>query len=431
MSPSTRIKFMSVDFAAAMRRATQLTRAQDIAGAMRVIQTALAGGPATNPGHAEHEAIRSPHQACTTARLIDLHTEIVPPTAPEASASQPVATKAAGTSGTARLRKPLGEVLELLREGKAKVDAFALRQTLKRRRQPPPIPEGAQFLNRSFTCTAGARNYRLYIPASASERAGGLVVMLHGCKQDPDDFAAGTNMNVVAERYGVLVAYPGQLASANTSSCWNWFRPADQLRDAGEPAIIAGLTREIMEEFGLRRGQVFVAGLSAGGAMAAVMGETYPDLYAGVGIHSGLAYGVANDVVTAFAAMRGDTGAIRGIKPAQTGSESRIRTIVFQGSADAVVHPSNAERIINAAAPQIAPGAVRREIGASSAGRSYTRTVITAADGDLAVEYWLIAGAGHAWSGGNPSGSYADPAGPDASTEMMRFFFAQSPKISD
>jgi poly(hydroxyalkanoate) depolymerase family esterase len=254
------------------------------------------------------------------------------------------------------------------------------------------------------------------------------MVMLHGCKQDPDDFAAGTNMNAVAERYGVLVAYPGQPASANVSSCWNWFHPADQMRDAGEPAIIAGLTREIMSEFALHRDQVFVAGLSAGGAMAVVMGETYPDLYAGVGIHSGLAYGSANDVVSAFAAMRGETGAAQRRQSTRTGSEPGIRTIVFQGSADAVVHPSNAERIIAAAGLQIAPGAIRRENGASAAGRGYIRTVITNSDGDPTLEYWLIADIGHAWSGGNPNGSYADPAGPDASTEMMRFFFAQSLK---
>jgi poly(hydroxyalkanoate) depolymerase family esterase len=422
---------MNVDFAAAMRRAMQLTRARDIAGAMHVIQTALTGKPAANSGNVENQDSTPAPQGAVAARSTDPHSEVVLPSAAPESAPSPLnapekAKKAYRVApGTARPRKPLGEVLELLREGKAKIGALSLPQVLKSRPHLPPIPDGAQFLSRTFTCTAGARHYRLYIPASAPERPRGLVVMLHGCKQDPDDFAAGTNMNAVAEKRGVLVAYPAQPASANASSCWNWFRPADQMRDAGEPAIIAGLTREIMNEFGLDQGQVFVAGLSAGGAMAAVMGETYPDLYAGVGIHSGLAYGTATDVVSAFAAMRGDAGTTGVVKAAQTGSEPRIRTIVFHGSADVIVHPSNAERIVTAAAPMITPGALRREPGASSAGRSYVRTVITAADGDPAIEYWLIAGAGHAWSGGNPSGSYADPAGPDASTEMMRFFFAQ------
>ena len=425
---------MTVDFVGAMRRAMELTRAQDIAGAMRVIRTALAVSPVAIPGHAEHEDVTSPQRERATPRLIDAHAEIlVPPGAPELSPSLPDAAKKAAEDygvgrGTARIRKPLGEVLDLLREGKAKISALGLPQALKTRRQLPPIPEGARFPNRAFVSAAGARNYRLYIPASAPERPRGLVVMLHGCKQDPDDFAVGTNMNAVAERYGVLIAYPGQPASANASCCWNWFRPSDQMRDAGEPAIIAGLTREIMSQFNLHRDQVFVAGLSAGGAMAAVMGETYPDLYAGVGIHSGLAYGSANDVVSAFAAMRGEAGAMRRAKPARTGSEPSIRTIVFHGSADVIVHPSNAEWIIAAAGPELAPGAIQRESGASAAGRGYIRTVITASEGDPAVEYWLIADTGHAWSGGNPNGSYADPAGPDASTEMMRFFFVQSLK---
>ncbi len=409
---------MNLDFAAAMRRATQLTRARDIAGAMRVIQEALAGRHAETPEKgASDDAISVPARRATPEVVIPPAGQATAETAPDAHRE---------AHGRARLRKPLGEVLQRLREGKAKIGAFGVPFALKSRRQPPPVPAGAQFLSRSFACDTGMRHYKLYIPASAPERPRGLVVMLHGCKQDPDDFAAGTNMNAVAEHYGVLVAYPGQPGSANASCCWNWFRPGDQMRDAGEPAIIAGLTREIMSEFSLVRGQVFVAGLSAGGAMAAVMGELYPDLYAGVGIHSGLAFGSANDVMSAFAAMRGETGLWRQEQRVRTGKEPGIRTIVFHGSADAIVHPSNAERIIAAASLNAASDQLRRE--RSAGGRDYTRTMLTGPDGDPAAEYWLIEGAGHAWSGGDPSGSYTDPVGPDASREMLRFFFAPMAK---
>lgn len=284
----------------------------------------------------------------------------------------------------------------------------------------PVIPDGAQFLARSFTCTAGSRSYRLYVPASAPDRPRGLVVMLHGCKQDPEDFAAGTGMNAVAEAYGLVIAYPRQSGADNASSCWNWFRPADQMRDRGEPSIIAGITKDIMWDFGLDRSRVFVAGLSAGGAMAAVMGQTYPDLYSAAGIHSGLAYGSANDVMSAFSSMRGDGGLASG--PKRLANGHRLRTIVFQGSADRTVHPSNADRIVAAAAPTGAGCAVRRESGRSAGGRINTRTIVVDPGGNPAVEYWLVEGAGHAWSGGHPSGTYTDPHGPDASCQMVRFF---------
>jgi poly(hydroxyalkanoate) depolymerase family esterase len=249
--------------------------------------------------------------------------------------------------------------------------------------------------------------------------------MLHGCKQDPDDFAAGTNMNAVAEAHGRAVVYPAQSGSSNVASCWNWFNPADQMREAGEPSIIAGITRAIVAEFHIDRRQVFVAGLSAGGAMAAVMGETYPDLYAAVGVHSGLAYGSASDVMSAFAAMRGEGGRCAQAKRLAA-TDPAVRTIVFHGTADQTVHSSNAKSIVDAASGHRSLVTCRTDRGCSAGGRTYTRSVIAAPDGTHEVEFWLIDQAGHAWSGGRAEGSYTDPRGPDASAEMLRFFLNHS-----
>jgi poly(hydroxyalkanoate) depolymerase family esterase len=169
----------------------------------------------------------------------------------------------------------------------------------------PPVQPGARFEAAHFRSAAGERDYKLYVPASA--RGAGprpLVVMLHGCTQNPDDFARGTAMNAAAEAAGVLVAYPAQPSSANPKRCWNWFRPEDQRRDAGEPALIAGLARAVIAAEDVDPARVYVAGLSAGGAAAAVVGALYPDVFAAVGVHSGLPHGAAADVASAFAAMR-------------------------------------------------------------------------------------------------------------------------------
>jgi poly(hydroxyalkanoate) depolymerase family esterase len=241
--------------------------------------------------------------------------------------------------------------------------------------------------------------------------------MLHGCTQDPEDFAMGTRMNTLAEEVGFLVAYPCQPASANPSSCWNWFEPKDQMRGRGEPSIIAGLTEEIVAECDLDRSRIFVAGLSAGGAMAAVMGATYPDIYAAIGVHSGLAYGEARDVMSAFAAMRGEIGSrVRSRSP----SVETPRTIVFHGDADRTVHPANGARIVGP--PDSRLGDVTQVESGMAGGRSFTRTITREPNGTSRNEHWLIAGAGHAWSGGSLDGSYTDAAGPDASREMVRFF---------
>ncbi len=295
-----------------------------------------------------------------------------------------------------------------------------------------------QFVSRSHASHAGTRAYKLYVPARhAAGEPLPLVVMLHGCKQTPDDFAAGTRMNELAERLGFLVAYPAQAGHANSSGCWNWFKPQDQGRDQGEPAVIAGITQEVAAGHAVDRRRIFVAGLSAGAAMAVVLGETYPELFAAVGAHSGLPYGVAHDVPSAFAAMKGGTGSVpMGPGGAYQGSPRRaanaVPTIVFHGDRDPTVHPCNGTQIgaqVRTLAADAGPAPAgldaRTERGTAPGGRTYSRTVYTDAHEQVWVEQWLLHGAGHAWSGGSASGSYTDPAGPDASAEMLRFFLSQ------
>ena len=398
---------MTHPFATAMRRATLSTRGQNLAEATRLIQEALGGRmPAASSEPAE-TMLALPSIRREPPFAIDPGAEIVEP----AQTDAPKAGRFAG-------------LMQGLREGPLSKGASnplcgLTLPGMGGPSGPPPVPEGAQFTTRSFACPAGSRSYRLYVPASAAEKPLGLVVMLHGCKQNPDDFATGTAMNAVAEAHGLLVAYPHQTNAANASSCWNWFNPADQKRDAGEPAIIAGITRELMAEFGLERDAVFIAGLSAGGAMAAIMAETYPDLYAAVGIHSGLATGSASDVMSAFAAMRGQGGKTSSSRrPARSGPA--VRTILFQGSADGTVHPSNADRILTAACGSA--GGRQERARMTAGGRSVERTIVMDSDGAAAVESWRIEGAGHAWSGGDAKGSFTDATGPDASAEMVRFF---------
>src|SRR5271166_5496953 len=414
---------MNLDFSAAMRQAAQLTRAQKLMEATRLIQRALMGRLPIAPDIQPFESARflaPPPQEPETS------SETAPENTPQAAIAVELQLAASARAPDAEIRpakratRPLAEVLTLLRQ--ADLHGLHPSPALKLRKAPTVrVPDGAAYLSRSFTCAAGSRDYTLYVPSRSHGQARPLIVMLHGCTQNPDDFAVGTGMNRLAEEHGFIVAYPGQPASANPAACWNWFHPAHQRRDGGEPSIIAGITRAIMAEFSVDGARVYVAGLSAGGAMAATMSATYPELYAAAGIHSGLPHGAAADVPSAFAAMRG-TSKPAGSRRRKTRAKGRVRTIVFHGANDKTVDPSNAEAILADVRAGLSElGREARDKGVAG-GRAYTRTIVTDARGVPHAECWAIDGLGHAWSGGSREGSFTDDQGPDASREMLRFF---------
>ena len=412
-----------------MDEATRLTRAGRLGEATQLIQRLLGGTSLVEPGHPE----RPPHpEARTEGLLLDLRPDQV---RVEPASPGPVAPEPADEPGPAdeRGRRRLSDILDRLKKGEIgagygplggltlDLDGLPglgdLPGRSRRNVVEEPLPEGARFETRRYACAAGSRSYRLYVPASRNGRPGPLVVMLHGCTQDASDFAAGTGMNRQAEVHGCIVLYPEQAQGANPNRCWNWFEPAHQRAGAGEPAIIAGMVREVMQEQAVDPERVFVAGLSAGGAMAAVMAATHPELFKALGVHSGLAYEVANDIPTAFAAMRGGSENVGRIpKP--------MPTIVFHGDGDRTVHPANGDRVVRQWQAGAAGGPVKaeRDQGVTEGGRRYSRTRTLRPDGSILVEQWRLHGAGHAWAGGSESGSYTDPAGPDASAEMLRFF---------
>ena len=395
--------------------ATALVREGRLAEATEAIRRALGGAV----GPAPEEAAGSAPMRDVTPRPAAL------PGAEEAGGRAPERPKARRTTpaaeadapggsprrgGSARRARPFG-----LGEpaggwtARPRIDLSALDARVRPAARDVPLPDGARFEERRHEGPHGAMGYRLYVPASVAPGAP-LVVMLHGCTQDPEDFARGTRMNAVAEEAGALVAYPRQESSRNPNRCWSWFEPA-QTGASGEAAMIAALAAEASRAEGGDPSRMFAAGLSAGGAMAAALGAAHPGTFRAVGVHSGLPAGAASDMAGAFAAMGGRAGDARALP---------VPAIVVHGTADRTVAPVNAERI--ARAGRSSSAAKPRVRKGEANGRRYERIRLAAERGAGAVELWRIDGLAHAWSGGSADGSYADPSGPDASREMMRFF---------
>ena len=296
-------------------------------------------------------------------------------------------------------------------------------------------PREGRFLHDTYAGAAGTRDYKLYVPGSYRGEPMPLVVMLHGCQQDADDFAAGTRMNELAQTQGFLVAYPQQAANANGAHCWNWFVPQQQQRHGAEPSILAGVVERIGQDYRVDARRIYVAGLSAGAAMAVVLGVTYPDVFAAVGAHSGMPFGAAHDVGSALAAMRGRAPAASTVQAAQRRagalpSGRSVPTIVFHGDGDQTVRASNGQAIVDQALADHArhdgtPLTTQVIEQLSAQGRDCTSTVYLDDSGRPHVEHWVLHGGSHAWSGGSSQGSYADELGPDASAQMVRFFLSQ------
>jgi len=374
---------LNAEFLARLAGATDSLRKNDIAGATRTIQTALGLKPASIPSD--------------------------PPPRRSDIGQRP--------------RRKLSDVVRIMQ--RLEVDPTRklnlLAGAASKRIAPDPLPPGASFTQHSFSCAAGTRRYKLYRPRANEERAAALLVMLHGCTQNPDDFAVGTRMNHLAHEHGVMVVYPEQTSKDNQLKCWNWFNPGDQQRDRGEPAIIAGLTSKLIAKHNIDPRRVYVAGLSAGGAMAAILAATYPEIFAAVGVHSGLPHEAAYDVPSAFEAMRTGHSTHADAKSTISARSQPSRIIIFHADDDHTVHPVNGFNLFRQACENGKLALAEKHQGETNA-RSYKVQIASAAHGSARAELWAINGGGHAWSGGDGRGTYADPDGPCASQEMLRFF---------
>lgn len=403
-----------------MAEATRQTQAGRLAEATAIIQRTLKGVLHKDGRGAGQDNATEPAEA--TYRIVEEK-----PSATEASTGSSSKDTVPGNNtftGSAKDRPAAAPGVHL--SGAQRSPESRRSSTERAHRATPGVPPSSsrtsgQFINKTFNNAAGTRAYKLYIPSAYAGQPLPLVIMLHGCTQSSVDFAAGTRMNVLAERDTFFVAYPEQAQSANGSKCWNWFQPANQHRGKGEPSLIAGITREIMSGYHIDARRVYVAGMSAGGAMSTIMAATYPDLYAAVGVHSGLAYGAAHDFRSGFEAMK------KGASQHMQQLAQAIPLITFHGDRDTTVATINADHMLDQWLQGIEDGrkpagGATVERGHVAGGHDYTRFTYPDAHGRAIVEKWIVHHAGHAWSGGSSSGSFTEPKGPDASTEMVRFF---------
>ena len=432
--------FLRKSFVQSMLKATRLTGKGSLMDATRLIQRTLSSlvSSPTAPGAGTTASPARPNGDVTDvepkpARHGDVLQATPVTVAPARAVANAQATSLADTPQP--LRQPLVPNFVLcpssVSPGQSPSDPVSAETSPDPVTAPAaPVRRPGAFTESIFQFKGEPYAYRLYIPASltpsntavATDASGPLplVVLLHGCKQNALDFARGTGMNLLADQQQVVVLYPEQLSKANRGNCWNWFEPAHQTR-SGEPGMIAALTRKILTihhgDVQIDPDRVYIAGLSAGGAMAAVVAELYPDIFAAVGVHSGLPAGAAQSMMGAFSAMR------RG-GPVQTATA--MPTIVFHGSADTTVHPDNGAYVSDAARAALGTDGVelvKTEQTIRTQGlRTAQRVSYLDNSGKPCVEHWTVGDGGHAWSGGSAAGSYTDPQGPSASRAMLAFF---------
>jgi poly(hydroxyalkanoate) depolymerase family esterase len=290
---------------------------------------------------------------------------------------------------------------------------------------------------------SGSLEYKLFVSSAyRKEKSVPLVVMLHGCTQKVEELAAISGINELADKNNFLVAYPEQSVAANPLKCWNWFDPKHQSRDAGEPSLIAAVIQDIRTSYNIDEKRMYVVGISAGGAMAVVMGTAYPELFAGLGVIAGTEYKAALNVQDGLTAMKqggpdpNQQGllAFQAIQKSPVGTKTRLPLIVFQGTKDPYLSPVNTDQLITQWAQThdyLDDGKDNDSVSIRSAkekkvdvpgGYSLTKSSYSDSQGHLLLEKWIVEGLGHAWPGSSVANPFADAKGPNATEEMWRFF---------